>query len=121
MRQCLFRYLVIKNDKSAEKPIFSKKMEGEARCELLEREQWEGDIWSMSENKTLDKYSSVINTVVRGGIVGMHAAELSQARRDIATSKAQASTPICCSFWNCVLSHYKKKKKVDYIHSQKHN
>lgn len=75
------------------------------------REQWERDIWSMFENKTLDKYSSVINMVVRRGIVGMHAAELSQARRDIATSKAQASTPICCSFWNCVLSHYQKKKR----------
>lgn len=82
-----------------------------ARCGLMGREQWERDIWSMFENKTLDKYSSVINMVVRRGIAGMHAAELSQARRDIATSKAQASTPICSSFWNCVLSHYQKKKR----------
>lgn len=76
---------------------------------------WEGnsgrDIWSMFESKTLDKYSSVINMVVRRGIVGMHAAELSQARRDIATSKPRPVLPFAVLSGTMFFPITKRKRK----------
>lgn len=55
--------------------------------------------------------------VVRRGIAGMHAPKLSQARRDIATFKAQANTPHLLFFLE--LHSFPLKKKVEYIHNQK--
>lgn len=124
MRQCLFRYLVIKNDKSAEKPIFSKKMEGEARVD--------GQMWAPGKGTVGGGHMEHVWKQNIGQVFKCDKHGGQRRNRWYACCRVVPGQKRHCNIQSpgqhshllfflelCSFPLLKKKKKVEYIHSQK--